>query len=82
MNSGSLGADQVTLVDFAPGRPNVRGLLRGQQTGAKPMPVNHRSYRHRTRPRLVRALGRNRTRKSFLGHHRKRAPSGDGGRVT
>ncbi len=32
----SLGADQVTLVDFAPGRPNVRGLLRGQQTGASP----------------------------------------------
>jgi acetylornithine deacetylase len=28
----SLGADRVTLVDFAPGRPNVRG----QQTGAGP----------------------------------------------
>jgi acetylornithine deacetylase len=32
----SLGADGVTLVDFAPGRPNVRGLLRGQQSGAGP----------------------------------------------
>jgi acetylornithine deacetylase len=32
----SLGADQVTLVDFAPGRPNVRGLLCGQQTGSGP----------------------------------------------
>ncbi len=32
----SLGADQVTLVDFAPGRPNVRGLLCGQQTGGRP----------------------------------------------
>jgi acetylornithine deacetylase len=32
----SLGTEQVTLVDFAPGRPNVRGLLRGQQTGADP----------------------------------------------
>ena len=31
---GSLGAEQVTLVDFAPGRPNVRGLLRGQQRAA------------------------------------------------
>jgi acetylornithine deacetylase len=28
-----LGTEQVTLVDFAPGRPNVRGLLRGQQIG-------------------------------------------------
>lgn len=27
----SLGADQVALVNFAPGRPNVRGLLHGQQ---------------------------------------------------
>src|SRR5450631_1326158 len=32
----SLGADGVTLVNFAPGRPNVRGLLCGQQTGAGP----------------------------------------------
>src|SRR5260370_10955758 len=32
----SLGADWVTLVDFAPGRPNVRGLVRGQQTSAGP----------------------------------------------
>jgi acetylornithine deacetylase len=32
----SLGAEQVTLVEFAPGRPNVRALLRGQQTGAGP----------------------------------------------
>ena len=32
----SLGADEVTLVDFAPGRPNVRGLLRGQRTGSRP----------------------------------------------
>ena len=32
----SLGADQVRLVDFAPGRPNVRGLLRGQQSGTGP----------------------------------------------
>ena len=32
----SLGADQVELVDFAPGRPNVRGLLRGQKTGTGP----------------------------------------------
>ena len=32
----SLGADQVALVDFAPGRPNVCGLLCGQQTGAGP----------------------------------------------
>ena len=30
----SLGAAQVTLVDFAPGRSNVRGVLRGQETGA------------------------------------------------
>jgi acetylornithine deacetylase len=36
----SLGADQVTLVDFAPGRPNVRGLLRGQQRGDRPCPRN------------------------------------------
>jgi acetylornithine deacetylase len=32
----SLGADQVSLTEFAPGRPNVRGLLRGQPTGAGP----------------------------------------------
>jgi acetylornithine deacetylase len=32
----SLGADQVALVNFAPGRPNVRGLLRGQQRSNGP----------------------------------------------
>jgi Peptidase family M20/M25/M40 len=32
----SLGADEVTLVDFAPGRQNVRGLFRGQRTGPGP----------------------------------------------
>jgi len=32
----SLGADEVTLVDFAPGRQNVRGLFRGQRTTASP----------------------------------------------
>jgi acetylornithine deacetylase len=31
----SLGADEVTLVDFAPGRQNVRGLFHGQRTGAR-----------------------------------------------
>jgi acetylornithine deacetylase len=32
----SLGADQVSLEEFAPGRPNVRGLLPGQQTSNRP----------------------------------------------
>jgi acetylornithine deacetylase len=31
-----LGAEQVKLVDFAPGRPNVRGLLRGPAAGTTP----------------------------------------------
>jgi acetylornithine deacetylase len=32
----SLSADKVTLADFAPGRPNVSGLLPGQRSGAGP----------------------------------------------
>jgi acetylornithine deacetylase len=42
----ALGAEQVALTDFAPGRPNVRGLLRGPTPGPRILLVGHTDTVH------------------------------------
>jgi acetylornithine deacetylase len=42
----ALGAEQVVLSDFAPGRPNVRGLLRGVTAGPRVLLTGHSDTVH------------------------------------
>lgn len=42
----SLGASDVTMTDFAPGRPNVRGLLRGHGGGPRLLLAGHTDTVH------------------------------------
>jgi acetylornithine deacetylase len=42
----ALGAEQVALTDFAPGRPNVRGLLRGATPGPRVLLAGHTDTVH------------------------------------
>jgi acetylornithine deacetylase len=42
----ALGAEQVMLTEFAPGRPNVRGLLRGAAAGPRVLLTGHTDTVH------------------------------------
>ncbi len=42
----ALGAEQVILTEFAPGRPNVRGLLRGATSGPRLLLTGHTDTVH------------------------------------
>ena len=42
----TLGAEEVTVADFAPGRPNVRGLLRGAAAGPRVLLTGHTDTVH------------------------------------
>jgi acetylornithine deacetylase len=42
----TLGAEEVTVTDFAPGRPNVRGLLRGAAAGPRVLLTGHTDTVH------------------------------------
>ena len=42
----AIGAEQVTLTDFAPGRPNVRGILRGATAGPRVLLTGHTDTVH------------------------------------
>ena len=70
----TLGAEQVTVTDFAPGRPNVRGVLRGAAAGPRVLLTGHTDTVH------VRGWAErwaaNRARESFLRRARRRGDLG------